>query len=87
MLERLRRRPHSVSELARAVAVTQPAASQHLAVLRRARLVRSRREGTRSIYAADPEGLAALKAYLESFWGDVLSAYAGRRHRGKSEDK
>ena len=77
ILARLRRRPHAVGELARAVSVTQPAASQHLAVLRRAHLVRSRQEGTRSIYTVVPEGLESLRAYLESFWDDVLMAYAG----------
>jgi DNA-binding transcriptional ArsR family regulator len=76
IFDRLRKRPHAVGELARAVAVTQPAASQHLAVLRRARLVRSQREGTRNIYSTNPAGLAPLRAYLESFWDDVLTAYA-----------
>ncbi len=92
MLARLRRRPHAVGELARAVSVTQPAASQHLAVLRRARLVRSRQDGTRSIYTVVPEGLDSLRAYLESFWDDVLLAYAGtsrlgRRSRGPGRTK
>ena len=40
--ERLRRRPHTVGELARAVRITQPAVSQHLRVLRAARLVTDR---------------------------------------------
>jgi DNA-binding transcriptional ArsR family regulator len=92
ILARLRRRPHAVGELARAVSVTQPAASQHLAVLRKARLVRSRQEGTRSIYTVVPEGLEPLRAYLESFWDDVLLAYAGtsrvgRRRRGSGQSK
>ncbi len=81
ILARLRRRPHGVGELARAVDVTQPAASQHLAVLRRARLVRSRREGTRHIYRVDLGGLEPLRAYLESFWDEVLTAYAGGKRR------
>jgi len=74
---RLRRRPHAVGELARALAVSQPAVSQHLRVLRRARLVRERREGTRTIVSASPEGLTALRTYLDSLWDDVLAAYAG----------
>lgn len=75
LYERLRRRPHAVGELARALAVTQPAVSQHLRVLRKARLVRERREGRRTIVSATPDGLAALRAYIDSLWDDVLAAY------------
>ncbi len=76
MFERLRRRPHTVGELARLASISQPAVSQHLRVLRRARLVGHRQEGTRRFYQATPAGLADLKHYLESMWDDVLSAYA-----------
>lgn len=76
LLDRLRRRPHAVGELARALGVTQPAVSQHLAVLTRARLVRSRPDGRRRIYRPDPAGIEALRAYLDRMWDDVLAAYA-----------
>ena len=76
LYDRLRRRPYAVGELARALAVTQPAVSQHLSVLRNARLVRMRREGTRRIYAPDPAGLEPLRRYVEALWDDVLRAYA-----------
>lgn len=76
LYERLRRREHAVGELARAARISQPAASQHLRVLRRARLVRERRAGTRHYFRASPEGLAELRRYLETLWGDVLAAYA-----------
>lgn len=74
--ERLRKREQAVGELARAARVTQPAVSQHLRVLQRARLVRERRVGTRHYFSASPEGLAQLRNYVESLWGDVLAAYA-----------
>ncbi len=76
LLERLRERPHSVSELAHHLPVSQPAVSQHLRVLREARLVTLRKDGTRRIYSLDPTGLDELRAYVESFWNGVLSAYA-----------
>jgi DNA-binding transcriptional ArsR family regulator len=76
VFERLRKRPHTVGELARLAGVSQPAISQHLRVLRRARLVTHESEGTRRHYRATAEGLAALRTYVESMWGDVLSAYA-----------
>jgi DNA-binding transcriptional ArsR family regulator len=74
--ERLRRRPHTVGELARLARVTQPGVSQHLRVLRSARLVTDRRDGTRRYYSASREGLAELRRYVESLWDDVLAAYA-----------
>lgn len=77
MYERLRRKPHGVTELARALSVSQPAASQHLRALRRARLVRDTRVGTRRIYSATPEGLESLRTWLDAMWDDVLAAYAG----------
>ena len=77
LYRRLKRREHSVGELAEAEKVSQPAVSQHLRVLRRARLVSERREGTRHYFRARPEGLAELRSYIESLWDDVLAAYAG----------
>jgi DNA-binding transcriptional ArsR family regulator len=76
LYDRLRRRPHTVGELARLAAVSQPAVSQHLKVLSRARLVSVRPEGVRRYYQATPEGLAELRAWLDGMWDDVLAAYA-----------
>jgi DNA-binding transcriptional ArsR family regulator len=52
--------------------VTRPAISQHLQVLTAAGLVSMRKDGTRRLYQARPEGLADLRAFLESFWDDRL---------------
>lgn len=76
LLERLCRRDHTVGELATLTHVSQPAVSQHLRVLRRARLVTIRPEGTRRYYRANREGLIHLRRYLESMWDEVLAAYA-----------
>lgn len=76
LFERLRSRPHTVGELARIARIRQPSVSQHLRVLRGARLVRDRREGTRRYYSASREGLAELRRYVEKMWDDVLTAYA-----------
>lgn len=78
LFDRLRRRPHTVGELAQLAQVRQPTVSQHLRTLRRARLVTDRREGTRRFYSADRTGLAELRAYVEAMWDDVLAAYAGQ---------
>jgi len=76
LFDRLRTRPHAVGELATYLRVTQPAVSQHLAVLRRARLVKSRPDGRRRLYRPDPAGIAALREYVDQMWTDVLAAYA-----------
>ena len=76
IFERLRHRAYTVGELAEYVNIRQPTASQHLQALRRARLVRDTREGTRRYYRASREGLASLRRYVESLWDDVLDAYA-----------
>jgi DNA-binding transcriptional ArsR family regulator len=52
--------------------VTGPAISQHLRVLREAGLVWERRDGTRRLYRARPEGLAELRTWLRDFWDDGL---------------
>ncbi|MSQ36527.1 MAG: ArsR family transcriptional regulator [Dehalococcoidia bacterium] len=52
--------------------VTRPAISQHLRVLREAGLVTERRNGTRRLYRARPEGLAELRAFLQGYWNDQL---------------
>jgi DNA-binding transcriptional ArsR family regulator len=75
LLEHLRAGPSSVGDLVRVVEVSQPAVSQHLQVLLAARLVRVERHGKQRIYHLNPEGLAELRAYVESFWEQVLRSY------------
>jgi DNA-binding transcriptional ArsR family regulator len=62
----------SAGEIAAHFDVTRPAVSQHLNVLKEAGLVSERRNGTRRLYRARPEGLAPLKAFLEEFWDERL---------------
>jgi len=76
LFERVKQRPYTVGDLATYLRVRQPTVSQHLRVLRQARLVSDRRDGTRRYYRASREGLAELRTYLETLWDDVLAAYA-----------
>ena len=76
LYEKLRRGEKTVTELVRATRLSQPGVSQHLRVLREARLVTQRSEGTRRYYRTDHDGLSELRNYIDSFWGDVLTAYA-----------
>jgi DNA-binding transcriptional ArsR family regulator len=72
ILRLIRDRELAAGEIAAHFEVTRPAISQHLTVLKTAGLVTERREGTRRIYSARPEGLAELRAYLDAFWDDRL---------------
>jgi DNA-binding transcriptional ArsR family regulator len=76
LFETLALGPRPVGALAVELGVSQPAVSQHLAVLRHARLVRSRSEGTRRYYEPDRAGIDAVRAYFDRYWADVLGAYA-----------
>ncbi len=88
LFERLGKTPSSVGELTAAFPISQPAVSQHLRVLREAKLVRVTREGTRRIYFVSNQGLAALRTYLDSFWQDVLTAFgeSASKHSGGARD-
>ena len=75
IFERLAERPRPVGELARELPVSRPAVSQHLKVLKGAGLVVDHAAGTRRVYRVDPEGLAALRDYLDGFWNRALADY------------
>lgn len=81
IVERLGERPMAVGELAALLPVTRPAVSQHLKVLKDAGLVRDRAEGTRRIYSIDPAGLGRIRAWLDRFWDDNLTAFAAAAER------
>jgi DNA-binding transcriptional ArsR family regulator len=75
IFESLATRPRAVGEIAGELPVSRPAVSQHLKVLKGAGLVVDRPAGTRRIYAVDPNGVDALRAYLDQFWSKTLTAY------------
>jgi DNA-binding transcriptional ArsR family regulator len=67
--------PKPVGELARGFPVSRPAISQHLRVLKDAKLVVDRAAGTRRLYEIDPTGFETLRAYLDQFWTHALAAF------------
>jgi DNA-binding transcriptional ArsR family regulator len=75
VFEELRAGPKPVGAIAAKLPVSRPAVSQHLKVLREARLVGGRSEGTRRIYFIDPHGLGELRAWLDRFWDRSLVAF------------
>jgi len=85
IFERLAQGPLSVAEIARGLPVRRPAVSQHLKVLKGARLVTDRAEGTRRVYQHDARGIAAVKDYFEKFWSDALDAFRVEAERSWAE--
>jgi DNA-binding transcriptional ArsR family regulator len=76
IFERLTRKgEQTVHALTGSFAVSQPAISKHLTVLKRANLVRHRREGRETHYAARPQSLAPLASWVSRygvFWNERL---------------
>jgi DNA-binding transcriptional ArsR family regulator len=85
IFERLADQPRAVGELASELPVSRPAVSQHLRVLKDARLVVDRRAGNRRIYQLDPDGIGALRADLDRFWNRALAAYKRAVEQSREE--
>ncbi len=82
IFERLADHPSAVGELACELPVSRPAVSQHLKVLKDAGLVIDTRAGNRRIYQVDPDGVAALRGYLDQFWNQSLAAFKSAAEKG-----
>lgn len=87
VFKRLRGGARSVREIADGMAVSRPAVSQHLRVLKSARLVTDRPEGTRRLYAVDKRGLDALRSWLDGFWDEALAAFEEAAEREGAKER
>ncbi len=85
ILRLVRNEELSAGEIASHFDVSRPAVSQHLGVLKEAGLLTERRNGTRRLYRARPNGLVELKAFLEEFWDERLEAL--KREAEREEQK
>jgi len=86
IFERLAEGPRSVGELADGLPVSRPAVSQHLRVLKDAGLVFDRPDGTRRLYQLDPDGVGALRTYVDRFWTQALAAFKDAAERDTKEE-
>ncbi len=88
ILRLVRARELPAGSIAAHFAVTRPAISQHLRVLREAGLVEERRDGTRRLYRARPDTVEELRRFLDDFWTDRLGRLrdaAEAKERDKEE--
>ena len=83
----LAERPRAVGELAEALPISRPAVSQHLGVLKAARLVIDRAEGTRRFYAVDPRGIEAVRDWLDGFWDKSLAAFKAAAEQEATKER
>ncbi len=77
ILMRLREGPRPAGDLARGFRIGRPAVSEHLQVLRKARLVREEPRGRERYYHLDPRPLSEVEAWVDAFtryWKRRLSA-------------
>jgi len=76
IFERLLAGPKPVGKLAETLPVSRPAVSQHLKVLKETGLVADRADGNRRVYRVAPEGISAMREYLDQMWDKALTAFA-----------
>jgi DNA-binding transcriptional ArsR family regulator len=86
VLKRLRGGARSVGEIAEGMEVSRPAVSQHLKILKAARLVTVHAEGTRRVYAVDARGIESLRKWLERFWDEALTAFKSVAEREATKE-
>jgi len=75
IFEKLRVRSLSVGAIAKGLPISRPAVSQHLRILKEAKLIRIQQQGTRSLCQIDPKGVLAMRTYLDNFWDTALAAF------------
>jgi DNA-binding transcriptional ArsR family regulator len=82
ILAQLLNGPLPVGELAGRFPISRPAISQHLRILKEARLVTDAVAGTRRLYAIDREGFHSLREYFDQFWTTALSEFKKKVEEG-----
>jgi DNA-binding transcriptional ArsR family regulator len=81
------RNERTAGEIAAEFAVTRPAVSQHLAILRDSNLVSVRPDGTRRLYRANRQAIARLRAELAAFWDDRLAQLRDAAERSERKGR
>ena len=85
IVARLAEGPRAVGHLAAGLPVSRSAVSQHLKILKDVGLVEDTAAGTRRIYRLNPEGVAALRDQLDTYWSRALTGYAETTKRPTQE--
>jgi DNA-binding transcriptional ArsR family regulator len=75
IFEKLQHRPMAVVDIADGLPISRPAVSQHLKVLKEAKLITLKTVGNNNIYELNREGIIAMRNYLDQFWDDALANF------------
>lgn len=75
IFEKLHTRPLAVVDIAHGLPISRPAVSQHLKVLKEAKLIKLSASGNKNIYSIDREGILAMRNYLDKFWDEALNNF------------
>ncbi|MDB5144600.1 MAG: winged helix-turn-helix transcriptional regulator [Mucilaginibacter sp.] len=75
IFEKLQERPLAVVEIANGLPISRPAVSQHLKVLKEAKLITLKTVGNNNIYELNREGILAMRNYLDKLWEDALANF------------
>jgi DNA-binding transcriptional ArsR family regulator len=87
ILERLLDGPLPVGKLAEGFRVSRPAISQHLRILKQAKLVMDESDGTRRLYRLHPQGFDSLLDYFDKFWTQALNAFKNKVEEPPSKER
>jgi DNA-binding transcriptional ArsR family regulator len=86
ILEQLLDGPLAVGVLAEQLPISRPAVSQHLRVLKEAKLVIESVSGTRHLYRINPAGLEVVRDYFDRFWGTTLGSFTALAEEEAAKD-
>lgn len=75
IFQKLRQKPLAVVDIADGLEVSRPAVSQHLKVLREAKLISLLSYGSKNIYQIEKAGVLAMISYLDTFWDKALNSF------------
>ena len=87
IVDRLRSGPRAVGELAQGLAVSRPAVSKHLRLMREAGVVRMTEDGTRNLYSLDLRAIEQVRTYLDGFWDDALARFRAEAEKPQKKGK
>jgi DNA-binding transcriptional ArsR family regulator len=87
IFEKLQYRPLAVIDIANGLPVSRPAVSQHLKVLKEAKLITLKTVGNNNIYELNRDGIIAMKNYLDQFWDDALTNFKALAEQTEKEKK
>jgi DNA-binding transcriptional ArsR family regulator len=87
IVDRLRRGPAPVVDIATGLPVSRPAVSKHLRLMLDAGVVRMRINGTRHLYELDLASLDAVRSWLDGFWDDALQRFKAEADNDGGKDK